>query len=654
MQAVHGDHAKLPVSHAPGASALFVIPHSANEAFVWCSLADGGSIEDVQIAGASAPVLDRKKLFRPGSSLEVLFIEAAQLRDGIECDLRVSLPSGEPQVVKAVAQLARWDNADTVRVLTLIANRFEGAGAAPVLERYLAFISVWQAPSRLITKLSDARIVEVDVEAQDDSLRIFSFSEEGFRSDVAQLLTTGGGRIVLWLSDASVRQLYLDAAGSLVRVSLDAQPSAASVPSAAPGAGDTLVEALHRSVEDPSSDLAPWAATQCRPQTSTVIDNGVLEVVRAVRLLTDEVVLLLGLSGAACELEAVHVEAFGVAEVIEPRVVARDTEGEPSEWQQQFLASFPSPIGPNGCYRIEWTCAGQRHSVWIRETGATDPAVPALARAFRSVASVDSEVFAAVIHPLATASDHYAFPSRVRVCDFGTALPDPRAEIYVFVGSVVDAAHRTVLALFLTTGTTPIRVHLCLFDGGLADTVAAAAREWSETYQLCLQMTCYSSRTTEAQVVRHLCAGPRPAVFVRAGAVPRHNAWLAQLLEHLQAEPTLYIGGSANDDALGADAQRLVEHRLTAAAVGPGYAVTGAGMPRFYSMEGLLLSQVIRQSETRATLPLLPELDFVCTDRNSGADPFSSELDSRSLTILSQPSVAAWTQSRPRRATKAG
>jgi len=142
MQAVHGDYAKLPVSNAPGASALFVIPHSANEAFVWCPLADGGSIEDVQIGGASAPVLDRKKLFRPGSSLEVLFIQAAQLRDGIECDLHVSLPSGELQAAKAVAQLARWDNVDTVRVLTLIANRFDGTVAAPVLERYLAFISV--------------------------------------------------------------------------------------------------------------------------------------------------------------------------------------------------------------------------------------------------------------------------------------------------------------------------------------------------------------------------------------------------------------------------------------------------------------------------------------------------------------------------------
>ncbi|MGF9759439.1 hypothetical protein AAII07_30010 [Microvirga sp. 0TCS3.31] len=652
MQAVHGDHAKLPVPNAPGASALFVIPHSANEAFVWCPLADGGSIEDVQIAGIAAPVLDRKKLFRPGSSLEVLFIQAAQLRDGIECDLHVSLPSGELQILKAVAQLARWDNADTVRVLTLIANRFEGAGTAPVLERYLAFISVWQAPARLITKLSDARIVEVDVEARDDSLRIFSFSDEGFRSDVAQLLTARGGRIVLWVSDASVRHLYLDVAGSLVRVSLDAHPSASPAPSAVQDADSVLVEALHRLVDDPPPELTAWAATQCRPQTSTVIDNSILEVVRAVRLPSDEVALLLGVSGAACDLEAVHVEAFGVPEVIEPRVVTRDTEGESSEWQQQILASFPSPIGPNGCYRLEWTCAGQRFSVWIRETDATDPAVPALARAFRSVASVDSEVFAALIHPLATASDHYALPSRIRVCDFGAALPDPRAEIHVFVGSDVDAAHRTVLALFLTTGRAPIRVHLCLFDSGLVDTVAAAARDWSETYQLCVRMTCYSSRTTEAQVVRHLCAGPHAAVFVRAGSVPRHNDWLGQVLAQLPTEPVLHIGGSANDDALGADPQRLVEHRFTAAAVGPGYVVTGAGMPRFYSMEGLLLSQVIRQSETRATLPLLPELDFVCSDRNSGADPFSSELDSRSLTILSQPPVAS--RSHPRRAINAG
>jgi hypothetical protein len=312
MQAVHGDHAKLPVPNAPGASALFVIPNAANEAFIWCPLDDGGSIEDVQIAGVSAPVLDRKKLFRPGSSLEVLFIQAAQLRDGIECDLHVSLPTGELQIVKAVAQLARWDNADTVRVLTLIANRFEVTGAAPVLERYLAFISVWQAPCRMIAKLSDARIVEVDVEAQDDSLRIFSFSAGGFRSDVAQLLTIGGGRIVLWVSDASVRQLYLDVAGSLVRVSLDAHQSASPAPSAPPGAGYMLVEALHRSVNDPSPELATWAANQCRSQTSTVMDDAVLEVVRAVRLPTNEVVLLLGVSRSACDLEALHVEAFGV------------------------------------------------------------------------------------------------------------------------------------------------------------------------------------------------------------------------------------------------------------------------------------------------------------------------------------------------------
>src|SRR3954447_8693796 len=124
------------MSQEQGAPALFVIPNSATHVFVWCSVGDGVTVTDVCVAGKPAPVVERKKLFRPGGNLELLFIEAAQLRDGVECEVHGVSPSQEPVVVQTVAHLAHWDNPDTARVLNLIASRFSHVtGTAQVLER---------------------------------------------------------------------------------------------------------------------------------------------------------------------------------------------------------------------------------------------------------------------------------------------------------------------------------------------------------------------------------------------------------------------------------------------------------------------------------------------------------------------------------------
>jgi hypothetical protein len=670
MSAVHGEHKGLPVPNALGAPTLLVIPNSATEAFVWSSLSDGGSITAVRIAGAFASVLDRKKLFRPGNNLEVLFIEAAQLRDGVECELQLTPSSGQSLEVTATAQLARWDNPETARVLNLIASRYsEVTGAAPVLERYLAFISVWQAPCRLVTSFSDGCIVEVDAAVRDGDLRAYGFSAHGLRSDVAQLLAYNGGKIVLWLSDLSVRQLYLEISGNLVRVNLDIAQAPITVTSQprTQSHSTALVDALHHAVESPSRELMAWIASQCSTRAQAPVRDAVVEVLRAVRLPSEEVVILLGISDAAYDLDELSVEAFGVQDPLNIKVVGRENPREQDEWQQQIIVTFPAPVSAGHCYKLGWIDAGQTTAVWIRETDAKDRTLPALARDFLPVASVDPDVFATILYPLATAADSYAPPSRVEVCDFGASVTDSRAELYVFVGNDVEAAHRTVLALFLTSGPARFQIHLCCFNGGLVEPLAAAAREWSQRYGLPVRMTCYSARTTEAQVVRHVCTGSIPAVFLRASVVPRRSDWLLQVVQKAE-QTSLVIGGNAAFDCAGNDTlsalsiasglgghphQRLRDC-LSAAVVNPLCAVDVADMPRFYTLEGFLLGQAIRRNQTGATMSLSSELDFIYTDAHTGADEFSAALDLQSLKNLAQSPFGSRTQSHPRRAVAAG
>src|SRR5918997_1072033 len=120
----HALKAMPPAPNELEALSLFVIPHSAHLAYVWCPLPNNAVVTEVRTARGLASILERRKLFQPGHSFEVLLIDSPDLRDGISCDLSVTTKANGTQTLVAQARLARWDEANTRPVLKFGAKRF--------------------------------------------------------------------------------------------------------------------------------------------------------------------------------------------------------------------------------------------------------------------------------------------------------------------------------------------------------------------------------------------------------------------------------------------------------------------------------------------------------------------------------------------------
>ena len=185
-------------------------------------------------------------------------------------------------------------------------------------------------------------------------------------------------------------------------------------------------------------------------------------------------------------------------------------------------------------------------AVWIREVDAAEPRNAALAREFAPLAWVSPATLPTVLHPLATASGDAA-PGLLQHLELGSEPEQVSADVVVFVRQDLEALHRTVLALSLTSRDRPFAVHLCLFDARLWPALEAKAQVWSRTYGLPLRLSCYSTRTTEAQVAQQAAASARPQVYCRAGVVPRRGDSLARVLSTLQGKTsTLLVEGTAD------------------------------------------------------------------------------------------------------------
>ena len=190
----------LPISQETEAFPFFVIPHSAHLAYVWCQLQGEAALGEIHVAGAAVAVLDRKKLFRPGQNLEVLLINAPDLRDGVGCELHLILKAGQRQKIDVQARLARWDDPDTSRVLKFIAKRFNADGEPPhTLERYLAFTSAWQAPGESIETFPEGRLAQIQIDCTDFELDAYVLTTRGLDSVVVKVLLAKRGACVIWL-----------------------------------------------------------------------------------------------------------------------------------------------------------------------------------------------------------------------------------------------------------------------------------------------------------------------------------------------------------------------------------------------------------------------------------------------------------------------
>jgi len=283
------------------------------------------------------------------------------------------------------------------------------------------------------------------------------------------------------------------------------------------------------------------------------------------------------------------------------------------------------------------------------------------------VTLVDPQIFATVLHPLATAPDQLAVPGLVQVAQVGTPTSNACADVFVFAGHDLEALHRTILGFSLTADESALNIQVCVFNPDLIDELLAAAQEWSRTYHLALKVTCYSTRTSEAQVMRHTFRGDRPRVFCRAGAVPRCRQGMSRLLQTVGHEPaTLLFTNSANltisdrqgvsaipvSTLLSSDALPWTD-RLVAAVV-PAHVDPGqAPIPYVYTLEGFLLAQGLQGSGGEASVRLAPHADFVHSGTEQQPDEFYTRLDAYSLHQARTALLASKRRSRhhPRRMT---
>ena len=346
MSVIPNDKGELPVSQEPEALPLFVIPWSGSAAFVWCSQLENAAIAGVQAAGVAMAVVERKKLIRPGQNLEVLLVDGMNLRDGSECELHVTSKEGQGAVVRAVTRLARWDNVETRRALGLVASRFtQASGPAPVLERYLAFISAWQAPGHLVTAFPEGCILELHAEHDGSPVSAYAVTAHGLRRVAGQMLRQGDGRLVLWLDGEAESPLYLELSDALVRLQLDEKSSRPTRSTTDIGCqrDRRWSRPCTLTVENPSPELRAWAASLCRQHAVVSSEAAGVEVVRAVRLPSREVAVFLRIADAVVGAKDLRLEAFGAKEPLAIDIVAREVDGEGPTWQQQVIVKASAP-----------------------------------------------------------------------------------------------------------------------------------------------------------------------------------------------------------------------------------------------------------------------------------------------------------------------
>jgi hypothetical protein len=651
---------ELPASRAPEASAVSVIPYAKNAAFVWCTIPAGTAIAGLGVGGHAASIVERRKLLRSGSNIEVLLVEAEGLRDGIECELILADRSDRHELVRLPAQLARWSDADTPSVLKLIATRFAVEGGYPhVLERYLSFASTWQAPARVLEVLPEGALVELEEVDLSRGAQAYAVTDQGLKTITLQPVGQGAGQCVVWLPEPSLQHLYLDRQDALVRVALaDGKPSARFGERLPRDRSLPLVDALHEAVTGPSPELGAWIAAQCPFHAAIRTDAASLDVAGVIGLSADTAGIFMTLTDGEHGTTPLTVEAFGTRDPLPLNIAVRESDLDGGTSQRQIIAT--TPRSGSACYRLTWMSEGKRHTIWLRETALEAPRNVALARQFMPVSWVRPDVFSRVLYPLATAQGNEAAPGLVQVSDFGVPSNAVQADVYVFVGADLEAAHRTVLALALTTHGVAVQVHLCLFDPTRFDELATAAEEWSKAYALPVRLTSYSARTTEAQVARAAFNGERPRILCRAGWVPRASSWVPRILQQLAAAEFLVLAGVGEQNLQIQDLSQLMplagqdqERLIIGGAIAAHQEPSLAGLPCLYTLEGFLLAQASRNLHVEPYLPLAAERNFAYIGSQDSSDNFHIRLDCHSLGNLTQPSSDAQPSGIPVRRRKA-
>ncbi|WP_210489510.1 hypothetical protein [Microvirga antarctica] len=649
----------MPPAHdEQGAFSLFVIPHSVGLAYVWCTSSDESVVQELRVAGLIATIVERKKLFQPGRNLEVLLVHSAELRDGIPCELELSSPNDDVRTYDVEAHLARWENPDTGRVLNLIARRFSPREQAPhVLVRFLDLISEWLAPSHVVATFEDGQVVQVAASAEGEDVAAFAVTAEGLRSLPVTTLPGTDGEATLWFEGGMPAHAYLVVAGNLIRTVVKHGKAAVTLP-----ASQTLISSLHEVVPSPSEALRQWIFHLAKPRERLAVNGATLDVAGAIRLPGGDLAIFLGVDDATVSLRAVSVVSFGAEEAASIGSVSRDAhEPDAQGWRRQIILRAGTIDSAATCHNLSVSLNGDSCSVWIRETDRYHPAAFALAEQFRAIEAVSAEVFAAILHPVATAAAARGTPPLAFQRDFGPACDKAAADVVVFASDDIEAVHRTLLGLSFTSRDRAFRVKLCQI--GCADLSAflPLIDRWAGLYALPVQVSGFTSGASEADVFVTATRARCPQVFCRAGAVPRDRDWLAGLLKRLDLGGHSLLLGLSAGPTIRREARTLPEpfekmlvaghssvlENCVAVATSSRFEPSQIDAPRMFCWDAFAISEAIIALERGLPVFAAPELNFIQSGATAQANPFQARLDGHSV----QESLKSFLASRRRRAS---
>ncbi|WP_157961281.1 hypothetical protein [Microvirga flavescens] len=509
------------------------------------------SVASLSVDGRSFDVLERKKLFQPGNTIEVLLVEGRGLRDGAVCDVAFHAPADETGLANVPVRLAEWDHPNTRRVLKFIAGRFIREDDPPrVLERYLSFISAWQAPSRIIANFPEGLIVEVDTPDGDDVRDGYVVSMQGLLNASPVFLCSHSGRCRFWLPEMHPAHIYLDIGGNLVRTVLSAPQEVPATGARLQSSADDplFLDALDRLGMGASPSFAELAGGLCRKTAELVSGDDVHRVRGCVRLPNDGIAFFVDLPGPVLSDPQFEIRAFGNEGHADIAVTACETESlGDGATRTQFIIEATDLI-LNGCYHLSWNHSGERYSAWVRETEATERSAENLAREFYPVTFVDQGLFTRVLHPIAAAPVVPAIASLVHKAEFGESI-EPQVEILVFAQRDIEALHRTMIGLSLTLGNVTCEITICCFDRSLVAPLTEHARSWATLFGISLRLACFGSGVSEALAAQYSFGRQLPRVLCRAGTVPRQSGWLSSALVRARKGRTgLLLGWSASQD----------------------------------------------------------------------------------------------------------
>lgn len=602
---------------------LFVIPHSTDTAFVWCEAPAKATVADILVQGEPVEILDRKKLHQRGRALEILLIRSRNMQDGMACEVEFTLESGEAVTARRRAQLARWQEPETARVLKVIASRFTTASTVPgIIERYLAYVSSWQTRATVLGAFDEGLALGLPVSGVDGDTPCYVVTHQGLRQLPARLFSAAETSVA-WIEASFPAIFYLVVGQDLVRVDARRPEREAPEPTNVPRqAVQPLMEHIAATATIPSIRLRQWLRSQSGACGVVQADAVRIDCKGLVRIADGRAALFLEAAGSSHEALSLTVTPFAQAHPVGVTpIVQEDYDAEEGSWRRRLILILSQADGADGLYRIEARSGDTAHSLWIHDIEPNSGRAFALAESFAPMALLHDDVLPNVLHPILAAAPPSADAVLAERLDVGVPAPSETA-VVVFADGDREALHRTLIGLSLTAGEG-FHVIVCAASGKAMRALAPCIRDWSVRYRIAVSLRFYSHRLSEAEIAQSAFQAYPRRILLRAGIVPGRPTWLRDALEGLARSETgigLGLCGTDIPDCLHTAARAWLEEsrsptgrhlkaRIAAIAVADRTEPHSVPASRLFSIEayglGLLLAQPLRRDDEREGVPLV-------------------------------------------------